>query len=30
YDLVSQKYGETKAQDLFIDNPRKIVMDQLI
>ncbi|SNE29540.1 tyrosine-protein phosphatase CpsB [Streptococcus pneumoniae] len=30
YDLVSQKYGEAKAQELFIDNPRKIVMDQLI
>ncbi|MGT2730923.1 capsular polysaccharide biosynthesis protein Cps4B [Streptococcus oralis] len=30
YDLVTQKYGEAKAQELFIDNPRKIVMDQLI
>ncbi|CAG5618764.1 tyrosine-protein phosphatase CpsB [Streptococcus pneumoniae] len=30
YDLVSQKYGEAKAQEFFIDNPRKIVMDQLI
>ena len=30
YDLVSQNYGEAKAQELFIDNPRKIVMDQLI
>ncbi|HGQ7524764.1 TPA: capsular polysaccharide biosynthesis protein Cps4B [Streptococcus pneumoniae] len=30
YDLVTQKYGEAKAQELFVDNPRKIIMDQLI
>ncbi|HGP8097645.1 TPA: capsular polysaccharide biosynthesis protein Cps4B [Streptococcus pneumoniae] len=30
YDFVTQKYGEAKAQELFIDNPRKIIMDQLI
>ena len=30
YGLIVQKYGEAKAQELFIDNPRKIVMDQLI
>ena len=30
YGLIAKKYGEAKAQELFIDNPRKIVMDQLI
>ena len=30
YDIIAKKYGEDKAKELFKDNPRKILMDQLI
>ncbi len=30
YDIIAKKYGEDKAKELFKDNPRKIIMDQLI
>ena len=30
YDIIAQKYSEDKAKELFKDNPRKIIMDQLI
>ena len=30
YDIIAKKYGENKAKELFKENPRKIVMDQLI
>ena len=30
YDIIAKKYSEDKAKELFKDNPRKIIMDQLI
>lgn len=30
YDIIAKKYGAKKAKELFVDNPRKIIMDQLI
>ncbi|WP_342365156.1 CpsB/CapC family capsule biosynthesis tyrosine phosphatase, partial [Streptococcus pneumoniae] len=30
YDIIAKKYGVKKAKELFVDNPRKIIMDQLI
>ena len=30
YDIIAKKYGENKAKELFKENPRKIIMDQLI
>ena len=30
YDIITKKYGAKKAKELFVDNPRKIIMDQLI
>ena len=30
YDIIAKKYGEDKAKELFKDNPRKIIMEQLI
>ena len=30
YDIIAKKYSEDKARELFKDNPRKIIMDQLI
>ncbi|MDS2895418.1 tyrosine protein phosphatase, partial [Streptococcus pneumoniae] len=29
-DIIAKKYGAKKAKELFVDNPRKIIMDQLI
>lgn len=30
YDIIAKKYGAKKAKELFVENPRKIIMDQLI
>lgn len=30
YDIIAKKYGAKKAKELFVDNPIKIIMDQLI
>lgn len=30
YDIIAKKYGPKKAKEFFVDNPRKIIMDQLI
>ncbi|HHG7408786.1 capsular polysaccharide biosynthesis protein Cps4B [Streptococcus pneumoniae] len=30
YDIIAKKYGAKKAKELFVDNPRKMIMDQLI
>ena len=30
YGIVAKKYGAKKAKELFVENPRKIIMDQLI
>ncbi|HFI5619812.1 TPA: capsular polysaccharide biosynthesis protein Cps4B [Streptococcus pneumoniae] len=30
YDIIAKKYGAKKAKEIFVDNPRKIIMDQLI
>ena len=30
YDIIAKKYGENKAKELFKENPRKIIMEQLI
>lgn len=30
YDIIAKKYRAKKAKELFVDNPRKIIMDQLI
>ena len=30
YDIIAKKYSEDKAKELFKENPRKIIMDQLI
>lgn len=30
YDIIAKKYGAKKAKEFFVDNPRKIIMDQLI
>ena len=28
--IISKKYGRDKAEELFVENPRKIIMDQII
>ena len=28
YDIIAKKYGAKKAKELFVENPRKIIMDQ--
>ena len=30
YQIISKKYGRGKAEELFVENPRKIIMDQII
>lgn len=30
YDIIAKNYGRNKAKELFVENPRKILMDQLI
>ena len=30
YQIISKKYGRAKAEELFVENPRKIIMDQII
>ena len=30
YQIISKKYGRAKAKELFVENPRKIIMDQII
>ena len=30
YEIISKKYGEKKARELFVDNPSRIVQNQLI
>ena len=30
YEIIAKKYGAKKAKELFVENPRKIIMDQLI
>ena len=30
YEIVSKKYGQDKARELFILNPQKIIKDQII
>lgn len=30
YNIIAKKYGAKKARELFVDNPRKIIIDQLI
>ena len=30
YDIISKKYGEKKAKELFVDNPSRIIQNQLI
>lgn len=30
YDIITKNYGTNKARELFVENPRKIIMDQLI
>lgn len=30
YDIISKKYGEKKAKELFVDNPFRIIQNQLI
>ena len=30
YELISKQYGESKARELFIENPRFILADQII
>jgi len=30
YEIVSKQYGERKARELFIENPRFILADQII
>lgn len=30
YSIIAKKYGEAKAQELFVDNPKQIIMDKII
>ena len=30
YEIIAKNYGRNKAKELFVENPRKILMDQLI
>ena len=30
YEIVSKKYGQDKARELFILNPEKVIKDQII
>lgn len=30
YELISKQYGERRARELFIENPRLILADQII
>ena len=30
YEIIVKSYGRNKAKELFVENPRKILMDQLI
>ena len=30
HQIISKKYGRDKAEELFVENPRKIIMDQII
>ena len=30
YEIVSKQYGDRKARELFIENPRIILADQII
>ena len=30
YSIIAKKYGEGKAQELFVDNPKQIIMDKII
>ena len=30
YELISKQYGERRARELFIENPRLILSDQII
>ncbi|MTW38003.1 CpsB/CapC family capsule biosynthesis tyrosine phosphatase, partial [Streptococcus pneumoniae] len=30
YEIISKRYGKEKAEEFFIKNPQRILMDQLI
>ena len=30
YEIISKKYGEKKARELFVDNPNRIIKNQIL